>query len=377
MSGEGTLETIYWILTVVCLALSGILFKIHCRSGVWLSAFLTFLAGYLGLIILDAQPFYISPTLYFLLLTIIFLPGPLLLGYVGHISSRRYVNAKDFLPCLLPVLSVIAAPSQISTSGIFELSSAEEYQRDTYIGLFNLLSAVAGALMLSYVMMSGWLIWRARKDWASYQSKTLPSEWYKMLLVLVVILITTVAQITSSFIHPSGDSASLGDITFILFVLFFIALGGLTSYEKLVEHKADDPIILSIEESLSADDQTKKDMQTPLDQKKIDQYANDTLERIKDEVLFLQADLSLSTLATQLNTTPHKLSDLLNTVFNCSFYELINDLRVQYAAQKLLDDRTRSITDVFFEAGFTTKSTFYSYFKKTFGCTPTEYRKQS
>lgn len=70
------MQLMYITLACACLGMVVALQRVSCRSRLWLSAFLTFLAAYLGLILLDAQAFHISPKLYFLLLSIVFLPGP-------------------------------------------------------------------------------------------------------------------------------------------------------------------------------------------------------------------------------------------------------------------------------------------------------------
>lgn len=367
------MELIYWLLTVICIILSGALLFIKCNSSIWLSSFLAFLAGYLGLILLDAQDFYISPSLYFLLLPIIYLPGPLLLGYVGHISTRRYVGFRDFTPCLLPPLMVLVAPDQVTDVSLFSTASAVDYQTASYIGLFNLLSAVAGLQMLLYVAMSFWLILKLRQDWSSYQSRTMPTNWYKMVLVLAVFLLIASLQVVSAFLHPAGAEVSLGDIAFILWVLFFIGLALQTAYEKVIQGKEDE-IILQESESAAL----LAEAAGPSEEEMAAQnYAAQLRQRIVESSMYLQPELSLSSLAEQLETTPHKLSELINQVFGQTFYEFINDLRIQYAASLLQQEKDKSITEVFYEAGFTTKSTFYSHFKKIYNCTPTEFRSQN
>ena len=371
---------IYIALAFISAGMAVALLFINCTSKVWLSAFMAFLSGYLGLIILDAQDFFISPQLYFLLLPIIFLPGPILLGYVGNISTRKVIGVRDFLMMLIPILFVVFTPNLLSNLDTFELASAQEYREAHYVTIFNLVSALAGLQMLVYLGLSVRLISQMRRDWASYQSKTLPNSWYKMLQVLGVIAMTLITQVSSAFMNPAGASVSLGDLGFIFMVLYFIAISIQTVWEnRQVIHT---PTLSSsiLDNTSPADEiitchntQESGSQSTSVEDKAL---ANLLSEKLNSQQLYLQEDLSLLILANHLQVSTHKLSAVINTVFKQSFYEYINDFRVRYAAQELLNNPQRNITEIFFEAGFTTKSTFYSYFKKAYGCTPSQYRKQ-
>lgn len=368
------MELIYSLLALICTFMAITLLTVKCKSSIWLSAFLIFLALYLGLIILDAQDFYISPQLYFTSLSIIFLPGPLLLGYIGHISDRKYINFKDYLACLLPVMIVLTSSDLLSSKSITEIATIQDYQTDSYASLFSLVSIMAALNMLSYLILSVRLLFKLRTDWGSCQSKTMPNNWYRMLQVLLVILFVAALQVVSSFINIDGDSASIGDLSFIFLVLYFIYSAALTVKENKIDHIQEETIISQPTESyLESVPVLNSETVTDQELKEVGLLAKEVLQ---DRQLFLQDDLSLSSLASQLETTTHKLSKAINEEFQQTFYEFVNSYRVIYAADKLISNPSTSITDIYFEAGFTTKSTFYSHFKKSTGCTPSQYRKQ-
>ncbi len=106
-------------------------------------------------------------------------------------------------------------------------------------------------------------------------------------------------------------------------------------------------------------------------------YYLDKLRELEKEHFFLEESLTLRHLAEQLSMSPHHLSQLLNEQLNLSFYDYINQLRINYAKVLLIEDLERPIMDVLFAAGFNTKSTFYSAFKKVEGVTPSQFRKQA
>jgi len=88
-------------------------------------------------------------------------------------------------------------------------------------------------------------------------------------------------------------------------------------------------------------------------------------------------DLALPELAARLDTTPHKLSEVLNAQLEQSFYDFVNGYRVHEVQQRLADDRSGAVTllSLALDAGFASKSTFNSVFKKCTGRTPSEYRR--
>lgn len=357
----------YWIVLAICLVLTILLTLIKCSSRGWLSAFMLFLSSYVGLILLDSQPFYISPSLYFLFLSSVFLPGPLILGYVSHISTRSEVHLKDFTPCLLPVCFVLFADPLLGGYPLFEFADQSAYETESYIALFTTISAMAGICLLFYLARALRLIIIMKDDWSSYQSKTLPDSWYDMIYVIVVVFVANATIVASAFLNPSGADYSIGDIGFMLFVGYFIYLAVRSALRNLniLPSDENDELIVAHTRYLTAPSDSNEGLNG---------YYDSFLERIKKEKLYLQHNLSLSSLADQLEISPHNLTELLNKVLDKSFYEFINDLRIEYAAKALLVDEERSITEVYYESGFTTKSTFYSRFKKAYGLTPTQYR---
>lgn len=89
------------------------------------------------------------------------------------------------------------------------------------------------------------------------------------------------------------------------------------------------------------------------------------------------SDLTLADLAQQLSTTPHKLSEVLNSQLEQSFYDFVNGYRVRYVQRRIEDEDARNlkILALALDAGFASKSTFNDVFKKHTGRTPSDYRR--
>ena len=88
-------------------------------------------------------------------------------------------------------------------------------------------------------------------------------------------------------------------------------------------------------------------------------------------------DLTLADLVDRLDTTPHKLSEVLNSELGQTFYDFVNSYRVEEVRRRLAEARSKSLTvlTVAMDAGFASKSTFNQVFKRLTGHTPSAYRK--
>ena len=105
----------------------------------------------------------------------------------------------------------------------------------------------------------------------------------------------------------------------------------------------------------------------------------EALERLMVErQLYLDPELSLPKLADYLDTTVNHVSQTINAGLQTTFFDYINQKRVE-AAIKLMQSDTSSreaILDIALEVGFNSTSTFYNAFRKVTGQTPGAYRQR-
>lgn len=95
------------------------------------------------------------------------------------------------------------------------------------------------------------------------------------------------------------------------------------------------------------------------------------------EKLYRNSDLKLNTLAEKLNVNSHQLSQFLNDNLQKSFNQYINEFRIEEAKGLMQKNHQFTLEAIGNEAGFSSKSTFYSTFKKIVGITPAQFRKQN
>lgn len=101
-------------------------------------------------------------------------------------------------------------------------------------------------------------------------------------------------------------------------------------------------------------------------------------ELMRNELAFLEPELSLTDLARRVDVSPHTLSQTLNAYFGLSFFEYINTLRVKEVQRCFADPAfaSQSILDIALASGFSSKATFNATFKRLTGLTPSVSRRQ-
>jgi YesN/AraC family two-component response regulator len=116
-----------------------------------------------------------------------------------------------------------------------------------------------------------------------------------------------------------------------------------------------------------------------LDTETADTYKEKLIRFISEEESFLIPNLSLRSLAEQLEIHPNKLSWLLNERIGKNFNEFINHYRIEYFKQLALNPENShiSLLGLAYESGFNSKTVFNTCFKKETGVTPKEFLKQN
>jgi AraC-like DNA-binding protein len=97
---------------------------------------------------------------------------------------------------------------------------------------------------------------------------------------------------------------------------------------------------------------------------------------MESERLFLGQDLTLQKLAGRLNTSSHNLSEVINTRLHLSYYDFVNQYRVEEFKSRLADPASEryNLLSIALESGFQSKGAFNAIFKKFTGMTPSEYK---
>ena len=91
---------------------------------------------------------------------------------------------------------------------------------------------------------------------------------------------------------------------------------------------------------------------------------------------YTESATSLADLAKALHLGESRTSHLVKELFDCSYVELLNELRLRTAAA-LLRESALSVTEVCLSSGFQDLSHFHRCFQKRFATSPLKYRRMS
>ena len=210
-------------------------------------------------------------------------------------------------------------------------------------------------------------------------------NWVKWLingyLLLVLVTITFYSLILKYPQHFNIWVLLIG--TFVSVYIYIAFFKGITqpTLWQLQPGKDKGKIEAEIKEADSIDHhqaQSGKNInrKTALSESKIQEIAAKIVSMMELEKIYQETELTLAQMATRLQHPSHHLSQAINEGLKKNFYDLVNGYRVEEAKRLLLDTRNSNYTilSIGFEAGFNSKTTFNTVFKKFTGLTPTEYR---
>lgn len=123
----------------------------------------------------------------------------------------------------------------------------------------------------------------------------------------------------------------------------------------------------------------KDPLKKPVEEKLLNTgFAEKIDAMMREHKPYLQPDITLDMLAETLKIPSRDLSLVFNRHFDSNFYEFINRYRIEEAKKMLADPKHKSktITHIYLDIGFNSKSVFNTFFKKHVGQTPSEYRQE-
>lgn len=201
-------------------------------------------------------------------------------------------------------------------------------------------------------------------NYSSAGAKSL--SWLRNFLVATLLL---VVLWTLSFIQCAMGWTALCAFTFGLVTIGLLVLLFWIGYFVILHASWFD--IVEIKEQKKENDSSGKLSS------KTEVYHQQLLDLMKDQRLYEQSDLTLESLAEQLQISSGYLSQIINEKEEKNFFEFVNRYRIESVKERLADPdfENYTIMGIALECGFQSKSTFNATFKKYTGSTPSAYRK--
>ena len=131
-------------------------------------------------------------------------------------------------------------------------------------------------------------------------------------------------------------------------------------------------------EMVAGNSEKSKVQKSILNDNKVDVIITKVRAAMELEKLYQESELTLQEVSDKIQFPSYQVSQAINEGMKKNFYDLINSYRVEEAKRLLHNPSKRNFTilSVGFEAGFNSKTTFNTVFKKFTGLTPTEFRDQ-
>lgn len=235
------------------------------------------------------------------------------------------------------------------------------------MGIIFFISEMLGILSLGFYLYKGYLLHRKYKKEILNHSSFLQSS-YAFIKVILFVLSACLFFWICSFINAYFVKIKMPLLTYnnvwIVISIFIYCVG----YYSLRQ-----PEIFRI--SIVNKPALDKNRLSP---EAIRQLQKRLTYFVVEEEVYIDSSITLKSLSEKLNTTTNNLSWLLNNVYNVSFYEYINELRIDKFLQKVNAGAHHKVTllSLALDVGFNSKSTFNKVFKSKIGTTPSAYIKQ-
>jgi AraC-like DNA-binding protein len=160
------------------------------------------------------------------------------------------------------------------------------------------------------------------------------------------------------------------------FAAYFVYRALSFSVLPLIVNSAQTVDSVQIEkEDIPADDDKDSNKKLSPDELSTYKVMFDTLEKSLKDGAYRDNELSLGSLASSCDLTYHQASIAINLFSGVNFYEWVRLYRIE-ESKEILAKTNLSVSTIYYDVGFNSKSSFYTAFKKIVGCTPTEYRKK-
>ncbi len=303
-----------------------------------------------------------------------FIYGPIFYIYTLLVTKKEEKFRAKYLLHFIPFVLVY-----LYVSPFYFLSRADKFVKineyltkvQTDLMFVSMLKPVHGMLYTWFSIKAiNALSERLKISFSNIDKKKL--DWLKYLIICTMIVWFIVAIFV--IVGVVSDSQRYSNDVFIYFfvsiLIYAIGYGALNHAEVLNQTE--------LELDIPQDQAKEKYEKSNLTDDDIVKLKEKLLDVLKTKRLYLKSDLTLADLSNELEITNHNLSEVINKAFNKNFYDLINAYRVEEVKVIIQnpDFSHYSLLAIAFEAGFSSKSSFNTIFKKLTNTTPSEFRKQ-
>jgi len=307
--------------------------------------------------------------------------GPLVYLYARAASDRSWRFTSKALVHFVPVTitTIVTIPVYLM-SGPEKIATWERWSVEGVTGALAYLDPFKYASGIAYSAATAMYLVRHRHDVEDSYSNTerVNLRWLFWLAAAtggIWVLVTglKIAQVSTAMRD--------GHVAIALAVLVYgIGYMGLRQPEVFRYQTAEFPVQKREVESTptAAEPETSRPRyeRSGLSDAEAVQLKETLVGMMEREQLWKESELTLPDLASRVNSTPHKLSLVLNSQIGQTFYDFVNGYRVREVQRRIKagDARSLKMLALAMDAGFASKSAFNEVFKKHTSQTPSAFR---
>lgn len=303
--------------------------------------------------------------------------GPLTYLYIryatGGMKKLRAIHLLHLLPLIVGLFGVMG----FYTGGNYYHYFSDYFNEST--GLQKLALLVWDYASPVYLLYSLLVLYRHRTGIRNYFTDISKRDlkWLRILVsgFLVYILASYVIMILQAFTGYDPGIESIEMLPVVLTVYVFVL--GFFGYRQPGFLFDVSPAEVSLSKSKISNGDAKY-AGARLHPEEHRQIKENLLAIMESEKPFVEPDLNIGALACKLDTSIHKLSQVINESFDQNFFDFINSYRIQEVKHLLVLPEYENLTIISaaWDCGFSSKSSFYNAFRKNTGKTPGEFLKE-
>ncbi|MFH0760994.1 MAG: AraC family transcriptional regulator [Bacteroidota bacterium] len=309
--------------------------------------------------------------------------GPLLFLYVRQvIYPNRRLRIADLVHLMpLALVLLIYGDYILTKMGSIPYEEYSDSHRGNPTLFFG--GMVWGFSCVVYYILTSIMIYRHRRRMANYFSspRHVGLKWLNYLTQgFGLFLLLEVLQIVFASHGIRLFGINLVGNSWIILIAYVFAMGliGLRQPGIFTRFDPADHSVHAIAGNLQGNLVTIKYLKSKLPDDEKSAILGKLQTYMEKDKPWLDCELDIKTVADAVDTSIHKLSQVINQSLNKSYYDFVNEYRIGEVKKQLQQARTRNlkIIAVAYDCGFNSKSAFYEVFKKSVGQTPSEFRKQ-
>ncbi len=311
------------------------------------------------------------PLFFFVSTPLLLLHWPILWLYVKSLTDQYFRFKPVYLLNLLPfVLCIVLFTFEYYTRPLDEkivIFQSESFKQQWDYPVVIITMTLSSLVYLSWAAV---LVRRYNSKIKVYFSETSKYDlyWLRVLMIASAVIYTVIyLAFAIDLIVPLAPFSSMHQASFLLGAVYIIVLGffghrqGNLFSEKTIGIVLQEPGPISeIKYSVTV---------------KENDFILSLLKYMNENKPFLIPEITLSTLASELEVTPEYLSGIINNKLGKNFFDFINHYRIEEFKTRSLAAENKKFTllSIAYDCGFNSKATFNRVFKNVTGITPGEY----